>query len=90
MEVDPLPGAELRLDVGCREQEMYYCFTPEGEIRHQESGLCVQPERGGSEPRNSVRLVLNECGAGEATKFNVTEGKEFSILQLLGFYSNNV
>ena len=76
MEVEPLPGAELTLDEGCREEDKYYCFTPEGEIRHQESGLCVQPHSGGSDPRNSERLVLNECGAADdASKFDLTEGK---------------
>merc|ERR1711872_255835 len=58
---------------GCKETRLYYCLTPEGELRHMTSGQCLQPRNKSNSPPNGEVLVLDTCGSA-AAQFQVTSG----------------
>ena len=70
---DPEAGTEIVLYTGCRETRLYFCATPDHEIKHKSSGLCIAPKAGSLNPEDNVELVLNQCGFS-ANKFIFTEG----------------
>ena len=79
-EENPGPGTRLILHPVCKIERLYYCVTPQGEIRHKISGRCITPKSGGSNPPNNVELVLNDCGFS-SNLFRFTAGKfQFALI----------
>ena len=71
----PTPGTQLVVHPGCDDEQYYFCVTPQGEIRHKRSELCVQMMIGGMEAHfNHLPLTLNECGKNW-TIFRLTPGR---------------
>ena len=78
---DSPPGTQVILHPGCREERLYFCATPQHEIKHKGSGLCIVPQS--TNVGNNVKLVLNHCGSS-ASRFRVTAGK-FPFLKPFNF-----